>query len=392
MTRATSARRYVYSASRLYSHIAAEPRLETVQIRSGSGGSIDVHVQNPSPSTPNSLLILHILSSLNHKQREPAAAISASSSPVTKIQELNLEQPPFYTTPKALSFSDSTVVSIAPRWSKTDPFPTPLHDVLVAFDWVVANLCSSSTFHTPRPIAVCGSSIGGTLATSLALTESRPGKKSRISALAVQDAVFNWTDIATSIPSESDGPTMKTLLDARGHLFSSPAGCFDAFASPILFFRTSGLHVPLSFPSTPSSEEVEPAGGQDVDGPELNPPLRRSNLKFPAKGSGLRLPYTRIAVTADLPTRPARQRGKGSSALVADALDQPLVAQAEEMARLMRRSVALHELNERVRDDPDGRSEGQVVAARRIELISSQRQQQHDEGQWAADFFRDVLG
>jgi len=99
----------------------------------------------------------------------------------------------------------------------------------------------------PRPLLIYGAHLGGTLATSLALTESRSSRsRNQIAGLIVSNSVFDWTSIATKLPAKSaanptEALTLPTLHRLKDHLFTNPASCFDSFASPVLFFRSPGL-------------------------------------------------------------------------------------------------------------------------------------------------------
>ncbi|RDW85479.1 hypothetical protein BP5796_03804 [Coleophoma crateriformis] len=243
---------------------------------------------------------------------------------------------------------------------QTHPFPTPVHDVLHAYTWLLSTL-------GPSPeIYIYGSRLGGTLATALALTESRSSRNGpQIKGLLVKDGIFDWTGVATSknptlpkvgstVHEEPAIPrgnwTAQTLHDIKTSLFSDPSQCFDSFASPILFFRGAGLSVPSYFPGT---TRLAPASAEDIfldeEGNlvEVCSPAsteqheeeihvsRRAHLTFPPKGSGLKIPRSLFMTSVE----DEIVKGKRKKAI----LDE----QAEEIVRLMRRSVMLHEGKER---------------------------------------------
>jgi hypothetical protein len=149
----------------------------------------------------------------------------------------------------------------------------------------------------------------------------------------------------------------------------------------MLFFRTSGLLIPPSF-SSDSSSSSNPSSPeeQQLDTPT---PSRKAHLKFPPAHSGLRIPTTRIAVTSAWKEK--------------DVLRE----QAEEFVKLMRRSVALHEAKERRGRFGDGvengnwgdygEFDGVVEAERRISLVELEGRRKEDDGEWAAEFFEDVV-
>jgi hypothetical protein len=184
------------------------------------------------------------------------------------------------------------------------------------------------------------------------------------------------------------------LYSQRSTLFSRPESCFDIFASPVLFFRTSGMHTPTKWAAAPSEEEVLAAfdaaqmGGRRVqEEVDLFPPPRKSHLKFPAKGSGLKIPWVRMGITGgaeiELPsTKKGRKGKKAKEGGEEVTLREMMLGQVEEMAHLMRRSVAMHEMKDK---DEDGDAE----AARRVSLVAVA--EEDDNAEWAAEFFRDVL-
>jgi hypothetical protein len=286
---------------------------------------------------------------------------------------------------------NNAVIQINPRWSPNHLFPTPIHDTLHAYSWILENIIKDTPNGHPRPIAVYGTNLGGSLATSLALTESWPSQHGPcISVLAVKNGIFDWSKIASSPPPSdpplSQDPDLLRLYELRGHLFRDPASAFDAFASPLLFFRTTGLAIPSSFPkASPSQAEAAQEHGRAHVS-------RKSHLAFPPKRSGLRIPVTRIAVTADGKPKgqgESKSKGKGKGKGKGEGEGGVLREQAVEMVKLMRRSVVLHEGKER----RDGGFDGLVEAERRVALVElGSGEGEADDGEWAAEFFEEVLG
>jgi hypothetical protein len=88
--------------------------------------------------------------------------------------------------------SGATVARINYRASPSHQFPTPVHDVLLGYDWVKDNLVRDG-FSRPKlaRMGVCGELMGGSLAVTLALTECRHGE-SRIGAAAVNNPIADW--------------------------------------------------------------------------------------------------------------------------------------------------------------------------------------------------------
>lgn len=322
--------------------------------------------------------------------------------------------------------------------------PTPLHwplaltDVTVSYQWLAENLFPDLDFL--RDVYLYGSYLGATLAMSLALTESRPSGKFCIAGVAAYNGVYNWTDFlpgsktratyrpraaksaslaaskpvpgasskAMSSAAASPGcPAESSVVDVPPSsfaalpplipaLFNNPSNLFDPFASPCLFFRTSGMHVPASFntneplsspifstpPASPgttiastasSTEEIAlldyEAGDTSLMPPTLNssnptnqstpPPSpavpvarRRAHLQFPPRDSDLRIPQTLLVAERDesqgTPTtstknRKSRTTRKATVRKRRQDDERSFEQQAYDLAVLMQRSVDRHE-------------------------------------------------
>ncbi|KAL2826107.1 hypothetical protein BDW59DRAFT_145496 [Aspergillus cavernicola] len=126
-------------------------------------------------------------------------------------------------------------------------YPTPVHDTLIGFDWVLQNL-------QPTRLGVVGTHIGGSLALMLALTEP-----SSVHAVAALDPICDWTSLDEYCTSSGLAQSARRkrhqaprdlvpLLEAREKFFSAPEKYFDSFASPVLFLRSAGKDVPKMFP------------------------------------------------------------------------------------------------------------------------------------------------
>jgi acetyl esterase/lipase len=247
--------------------------------------------------------------------------------------------------------SNAHIVRLNYRLGAGVHYPSPVHDVLSGYDWVKENLSPSSTSNRSSllRIGVCGQLVGGSLATMLALTESRMGEGS-VAAAAVNAPVVDWVfpepDFIES-ENESDNergdlveddsaprnfkfkskkklkkPTSwelyrnnaalpaSFLLNARSKLFRRPAHYFDPFASPTLFFRSPGADVPIPVTDFPSEEEDDAIE-------TVSTTRRKVHRTFPPTASSLRLPDMRISV----------------------GYESPLYDQNEELVRLLRRSI-----------------------------------------------------
>ena len=153
-------------------------------------------------------------------------------------------------------------------------YPTPVHDTLAGFDWVIQNL-------DPAQLSVLGKHIGGSLALMLSLTESK-----YLHAVAALEPVCDWVELDEYCTVSTEGenennhgstrrkakavkwiapPDLVPLLKAREEFFHTPERYFDSFASPILLLRSAGTHVPERFP-------------EYLTGPEYPIPVRQKSL------------------------------------------------------------------------------------------------------------------
>ena len=293
--------------------------------------------------------------------------------------------------------SAATVVSINYRLGHEHQWPTPIHDVLFGYDWIVRNLVPQravirpgrSPSHDVR-IGVFGELIGGGLAAMLALTECHTVGP-RIAAAVLNEPIVDWVfpeeaeledaeeDVQvqavqqmTRRKSPKRGPKASSfhantggllspagLVHARRTLFRKPEDYFDSFASPALFFRSAGTPVPAGSFDEPLDEFAELAQIEQQDfyrqqmrlsalsglslsdhppRPDVSPiaskpSMRKSSKRYPKTGSGLKLPPF----------------------LLSCAQKSPLLDQVEGFASLIVRS--------RMRDAEAERSEAQRLQA-----------------------------
>jgi acetyl esterase/lipase len=230
--------------------------------------------------------------------------------------------------------SNATIVRVNCRLGNGIQYPTPIHDVLSAYDWVQRELTLESARRGRMQrkisrIGVCGQLIGGSLAAMLALTESRMGEHC-VAAAALNNPIVDWLfpeiphsnttahedDQARKTKSSSfatfhrSSPISSTaLLTTRSSLFRRPAAYFDPFASPVLFFRSPAADVP----SDPESDLPSPS----PDSTAAPKRKRKVHRIFPPTYSTLRIPRMRVSL----------------------GTESPLLDQGDELVRLMRRSV-----------------------------------------------------
>ena len=328
------------------------------------------------------------------------------------------------------------IVQINYRLSEQYKYPTPVHDVLCGFDWIVDHLLPKRGINrfgrseSVGQMAVCGEFIGGSLATALALTECRIGQPG-IVASAISNPIVDWLSLDEVSESKKGQMAMKKLRSEdstilselqrlrylRGRLFQKPEGYFDPFASPILFFRSAGIGVPPSPEDTPIDDleqlsllERAEYYRQQVGIMDGNPTssngtianntldltMRKASRRFPSKALGLRLPQFHIST--------------GSAS--------PLRSQADELARSLRQSFVrqgknavpgLSDFGRKVlmEDEHDDLDEEQRAVANRQEADAKRKVELHVKeglGNWgesvdseaslsdAARWLKDKLG
>ncbi|KAK5167019.1 uncharacterized protein LTR77_007748 [Saxophila tyrrhenica] len=236
---------------------------------------------------------------------------------------------------------DLPTVRINYRSGRSHQFPTPLHDVLAGYDWVLENLLPKRSIsrhgrsESIGRVAVHGELFGGGLAIALALTECHLGQPGVVAA-AVSHPIVDWlafdekqqtpkrasTNTYDSLAvAEASTSSFKDLRLLRAKIFAKPSHYFDPFASPMLFFRSAGTDAPaghsgmaqddLDYLSMSELDEAifdetaTDANGEEFFGTSdesIPPPARRrASRRFPGKKMGLRLPSFYIAATEDTP-------------------------------------------------------------------------------------------
>lgn len=301
----------------------------------------------------------------------------------------------------ALSEStNAAVVRIGYRASSAHTYPGPCHDVLTGYDWIKENLLRDE-FDRPRSarLGVCGELMGGSLATMLALTECRHGETG-ISAAAINNPVADWvfpddlpylspSDLPepisgdeTAVPADQDlgdsaatvsledttitpTPTRKrrkrttkappltawqaygdnttiptaTLSAERDHLFSDPSSFFDRFASPLHFFRSP--HAQLLLPDSDDAFASHIPPSEHLLDPETQMYVAHQRALESASGS-----FTPVAPTLARCRAYARTYPPAGSNLslpqwhITAGSQSPLLDQASELAKMLRRSIA----------------------------------------------------
>lgn len=226
------------------------------------------------------------------------------------------------------------VVQINYRLDSNNRFPTPVHDTLAGYDWVLRNLLPkrsivrSGRSERVGKVGVCGELIGGGLATMLALTECRTGQPGVVAA-AVNNPIVDWVSVAASEPGRKTSqrlngqqPTIRDQLRTlRARVFRKPEHYFDPFASPLLLFRSAGVAIPAARvevgamedemdqlallekgqylldtrTATGQSPEMIADSNDEVD--DITQVRRRSSRRYPSHSLGLKLPAFNITAS-----------------------------------------------------------------------------------------------
>lgn len=241
-------------------------RQETVSLRVGGNGFVDLRITRPSQTSKRDSkdILVHIPPGYTRHD-------SVAPGPVSrwlKTKELSKYIP------------DATIIDVNYRLTirskdgspETDHrFPTPIHDISTAWDYITEEIARQiavsnnkhgerDNIHNKPKISLVGSHIGGALALTLALTHPNA-----VHAVAVVDPLVDWTGLdelaalANKKIANKTGTKTKRgrqrerlaaaaagLITLRTGLFRTPSGYFDEFASPMLFLRAPGRDTPLN--------------------------------------------------------------------------------------------------------------------------------------------------
>ncbi|EME49698.1 hypothetical protein DOTSEDRAFT_164304 [Dothistroma septosporum NZE10] len=277
-------------------------KCESVQIPCQSNGSISLDVYEPLQSPVSASITGSVL--LYLPRRSVQGDLADDVSNISALQ----------------SAVNAHIVRINYRAGDKAYFPTPVHDVIAGYDWVVSNLLPKRAItrvgrseHVGR-IAVCGELIGGGLATTLALTECRIGEPGIVAA-AVNNPITDWVELdeITRNPTIADQELeLETLLNHRDALFRKPEHFHDPFASPMLFFRSAGTEVPehIEGEAIDEMEELsrlerveylrehgtiaDMANLESLKTNMLGTKRRKATRRYPSRAVGLRLPAFRV--------------------------------------------------------------------------------------------------
>ncbi|OTA92865.1 hypothetical protein M434DRAFT_31478 [Hypoxylon sp. CO27-5] len=341
--------------------------VERVSVRNGSSGVVTIDLHNIAKvSSPDPLLIYLPPFSTAFADRPAQLPRFLQRQPTAVINYRWAGFSPFQTQDSDASGADEQLE----EGEETHlSWPAPIHDTARAYDWIVENLGPSN--YTRRDIYVYGSYLGASLATSLALTETHPHARMGLRGVVAYNGIYNWTmflpdhpinqvpklrsmSIFEEILARPGDPDFQELKQHAEALFGRPDNLFDPFASSCLFFHTPGLYVPPSFDASalaPVTSLLDsPTYTEDTSQLWMpSTPPRKSPLVFPPRNSTLKIPETLLLHSTPplLPPSFQRRRQRRKKEHVGNNFR----TQAEELARVMRRSINKVELAERLKWD-----------------------------------------
>ncbi|KAL7926690.1 hypothetical protein ACQKWADRAFT_146700 [Trichoderma austrokoningii] len=364
---------------RRYYSILRSPHIrKTVSVGCGSAGFVDIDLYNVDEFSPSKFLVLHLPPS------------PASSDSTNQLPEFLYDWPVasinYRWGTERRDVASQNAASEEDEFASSSDWPTPIHDVAFAYQWITRALMPPDNGR--GGIYVYGSHLGAGLAMSLSLTEARLRNNFCVRGVAAYNGVYNWTmflpghrinmirsmmDIASLSRRTNGNHRLDTLHQRLVSLFQTPSNLFDPFASPSLFFHNLGLSIPESFyKSTQLDGIIRSMKGQASDESKNNALPRSSYLVFPPRQSTLKIPETMLL--HDAPSGPpVRQPGTKKAFKVINNGDQrnTFKNQTDEIASLMRRSLAMVELKEEARYE-DGPEDTRYLAEepeRRVRVV-----------------------
>ncbi|EWZ42760.1 hypothetical protein FOCG_02266 [Fusarium oxysporum f. sp. radicis-lycopersici 26381] len=320
---------------------------DRVQVRCGSAGHVSIDLINITEQ-PDSPLFIQLPASPVDGNQPPHIPRFLQGKPLASINY------------RWNSFDDESSETIP----VDDVWPTPIHDTFFAYQWIVENLAPEGLKR--RGIYVYGSHLGASLASSLALSESRPHKPFAVRGLVAYNGIYNWTMFFPDHPANRlgkhannrtnyfkprEGTYVHYLQQNLPIFFQSTVDMFDVFASPSLFFHNPGIKVPSSYHMSEEESaaiEVLTNPNAEFDMKEKTP--RMSRLVFPPRKSTLKIPEALLLYdTLPVPTATNRPGRPFSGKQWGNSLE----LQARELGEMMQRSIQMVEMKERGLWDAD---------------------------------------
>ncbi|KAH6679651.1 hypothetical protein B0J14DRAFT_581275 [Halenospora varia] len=223
-----------------------------------------------------------------------------------------------------------------------------------------------------------------------------------IEELHLHSTSLDPSDFEPAIPhsnSNTSSPPEKSNINSSASSVSEVSSTSYSSDSRLSYHgnsdsQTSTTSSPYSSDSQATTSFYPPPQspkGKKITQVNLDPPQRKSHLKYPPHNSGLRIPRTLFITTAppatlstpisDKPGKRNKGKGKKPKKVKKDGIS-PL-EQANEMAGLMRRSIKLHEFRERKQWDESLDPEGAAAARVQVKLLGDDQivDGEKDEGE-----------
>ncbi|KAL7622241.1 hypothetical protein AAE478_007744 [Parahypoxylon ruwenzoriense] len=339
--------------------------IERVSVRCGLSGSITIDLHNIAENSSADHLLVYLppySTTFTDKpvelprffERRPTAVVNYRWAGFTPFQVGDVSAPEPNRQPEEDEYSHL-------RW------PAPIQDAARAYYWIAENLIPSHGMR--RRVYVYGSYLGASLATSLALTETKPDEQTAIQGCIAYNGIYNWTMFLPGYHkgqkgkkiTQSADPEFLKLKQRIKALFEKPDNLFDPFASPCLFFHSPGLFVPPSFytsgfslESFPAARSLPPKTLAEIL-KKLKPP-QEGRLIYPPRDSELEIPETLLLSTVPQPPPSHRKGQRGRMR----HFENNFETQAKELAKLMQHSV------DRIEEESAAKKNGVVHPAEEI--------------------------
>ncbi|KAI0022859.1 hypothetical protein F4780DRAFT_140728 [Xylariomycetidae sp. FL0641] len=318
-----------------FSTVASGPRgVERISVPVGSSGDIQIDLHNIAKVSSADPLLLYLPPFSNHEITETAHLPQFCQHHATAVIH--------YRWGASEAEDDEGYVSGPagqegePKVEKTEDFtfhpiwPTPIHDVLEAYTWITENLGAPDTNSlSRRDLYVCGSYLGASLATGLALTESYAHEPISVRGCIAYNGIYDWTTALPdhpihkppkdpfraknsleniAMPPPGDVMLLHLLRKVRT-LFGKPDHLFDPLASACFFFQTPGLYSPYDFdvsalapPMMEDTSDLDKLIEYLIRYMGREKPPQKSSLSFPPGGSTLKIP--KMLLLHDTPPLP----------------------------------------------------------------------------------------
>ncbi|KAI0113210.1 hypothetical protein F4814DRAFT_338912 [Daldinia grandis] len=336
--------------------------VERVNVCSGSSGDIAIDLYNIEELSSQNHLLVYLPPFSPAFTGEPVQLPKfLQRQPTAVINYRWYGFPPIYT--KKTVASASTGGSDKEKLSPILHWPTPIHDALIGYSWIVKNLGPPEDVR--RNVYLYGSYLGASLAMSLALTEAHPNERMAVQGCIALNGIYNWTKFLPDHPINNPPKPYRTLgrITPRQYdlhfqqlkycvevLFASPSGLFDPFASATMFFHSPPLLVPPDFTTSALSPKASPLANVSLPDPTTGEPRlvlkhpNKGHLIFPPKEFQLEIPATLLLHTEPPPLWHSHSKMPPKWNEKKGEMENNFKTQAKELATFMRGSIDRIEL------------------------------------------------